>query len=187
MQSTDNGESVKSAAREAHTRRVAKLRPWRLAVRTLACLFLADVTVPFAVAHVVLEQPRASAGGYYKAVFQVSHGCSGSATNRLTVQVPDGVSGIKPMPKPGWSLSIQGGTEVTWTGGVLADAHYDEFVMLTRLPAKPGKVYFKVLQECEKGRQDWVQVPELDKPARDTRFPAPVLVIETAPQDHSHH
>ncbi len=142
---------------------------------------------PFATAHIVLAHPRAAAGSHYKAVFQISHGCGGSPTNKITVQVPDGVSSVKPMPKPGWSLSVHGESAVSWSGGTLVDAHYDEFVMLIKLPARPGTAYFKVVQECEKGRQEWVQVPGQDKPAAGIRYPAPALTIEPAAIEHAHH
>ena len=54
-------------------------------------------------AHVTLEKRQAPVGSYYKAVFAVPHGCAGSATVKLRVQIPEGVIGIKPMPKPGWT------------------------------------------------------------------------------------
>ena len=57
-----------------------------------------------AVAHITLEGKQAAVGSYYKAVFAVPHGCAGSATIKLRVQIPEGVIGVKPMPKPGWSL-----------------------------------------------------------------------------------
>ena len=40
----------------------------------------------------------------YKAVFVVPHGCAGSATIKIRVQIPEGVIAAKPMPKPGWNV-----------------------------------------------------------------------------------
>src|SRR5437868_51556 len=60
-----------------------------------------------AVAHIALEQGTAPAGGVYKAVFQVSHGCNGSATTGVTVQIPVGYQGARPYPKAGWTLTTQ--------------------------------------------------------------------------------
>lgn len=59
-----------------------------------------------AAAHVTLEKREAAVGSYYKAVFAVSHGCAGSPTIKVRVQIPEGVIGIKPMPKPGWTLEM---------------------------------------------------------------------------------
>lgn len=132
-----------------------------------------------AAAHVSLENRQASVGSYYKAVFAVPHGCSGSVTTKVRVQIPEGVIGIKPMPKPGWNLETikgkyaaqyelhgakltEGVKEVVWSGGKLADDHYDEFVMATFLTdrLKPNTtLYFPVVQECEQGGSRWIDIP----------------------------
>src|SRR4029453_9435624 len=104
---------------------------------------LAVATASSASAHVTLERRQASVGSYYKAVFAVPHGCVGSPTVKIRVQIPEGVIGVKPMPKPGWTLDTtpgkypsqydyhgaklsEGVTEVAWSGGKLADQNYDE-------------------------------------------------------------
>ncbi len=63
-----------------------------------------------AFAHVTLATGEARTGTYYKAVFQVPHGCDGTATQTIRIQIPEGVIGVKPMPKAGWTLSITRGT-----------------------------------------------------------------------------
>jgi uncharacterized protein YcnI len=75
-------------------------------------LLVAIATAP-ASAHVTLEKRQAAVGSYYKAVFAVPHGCAGSATVKIRVQVPEGVIGIKPMPKPGWTLEMVKGKYAT--------------------------------------------------------------------------
>ena len=99
-------------------------------------------------AHVTLENRQATPASYYKAVFAVPHGCAGSPTVKIRVQIPEGVIAVKPMPKPGWSIETvkgkystsyqhhgatitEGVKEVTWSGGKLADDNYDEFVLAT--------------------------------------------------------
>lgn len=153
-------------------------------------------------AHVTLEQPTALAGSYYKAVFRVGHGCQGSPTTGLTITLPTGVVAAKPMPKPGWSLHARIGklaqpydnhgrtvTEdvvaVSWRGGPLADAHYDEFVIRVRLPQTPGPLYFKVAQFCERGRLDWVEIPAEGRALKDYKTPAALL--EVLPADAPPH
>src|SRR5258705_9616111 len=64
-------------------------------------------------AHVTLENRQAVVGSYYKAVFAVPHGCAGSATTKIRVQIPEGVIAIKPMPKPGWSVETIKGKYAT--------------------------------------------------------------------------
>ena len=101
-----------------------------------------------ALAHVSLETKQATVGSSYKAVFMVPHGCAGSATTKIRVQIPEGVIGVKPMPKAGWTLETikgkyaaeyayhgskmsEGVKEVAWSGGKLPDDNYDEFVVTT--------------------------------------------------------
>ena len=169
----------------------------------VACLTLAAacLTASAAHAHVVLEQKSASAASYYKATFMVGHGCEGSPTTSIRIAIPQGVIAVKPMPKTDWTLQTrieplnppqephgkpvtEAVAEVTWDGGTLADSNYDEFVMLMRLPADPGRLFFKVIQGCEQDENRWEQVPAEGKTTRDYRFPAAVLEVLAAPGAH---
>ncbi len=89
----------------------------------------------------------------------------------MRVRIPDGVIGVKPMPKPGWHIETvkakydrpykmfhnsvtEGVREVTWTGK-LPDDNYDEFVLSTYLidELKPDTIlYFPVGPGMRKGR-----------------------------------
>ena len=66
-----------------------------------------------ATAHVSLENRQATIGASYKAVLTVPHGCAGSATTRIRVQIPEGVIAVKPMPKAGWSVEAISGKYAT--------------------------------------------------------------------------
>src|SRR5258708_40281803 len=59
----------------------------------------------YAFAHITLETQQAPVGASYKAVMRVPHGCEGTATTAIRVRVPDGMIGVKPMPKAGWQLN----------------------------------------------------------------------------------
>lgn len=155
-------------------------------------------------AHVTLQERTAVQGSYYRAAFKVGHGCEGSATTQIVVHLPDGVVSAKPMPKPGWTLSTEvrpiekpierkgkSITErvarVTWTGGPLADAHYDEFVMQFLVLADVGPLWIPVDQSCEKGRNPWTQVPAPGAVSHELPFPAPKLeVLAPRPAAHQH-
>ena len=160
-----------------------------------AALVLA-LTAGAASAHVTLETGQATAGSTYKAIFRVPHGCDGSATVKITVKIPEGYFAVKPMPHAGWTISTatgkyakaydnygtkvgEGVTEVTWSGGNLPDAYYDEFVMRGSLAGDlpAGKIYFPVVQECEKGVERWIEIPEAGKSSDDYKTPAPGLTI----------
>jgi len=118
-----------------------------------------------ALAHVTLETGEAPVGSTYKAVFRVPHGCEGTPTNVVRVQIPEGVISVKPMPKAGWTLekvkgkydrtygyygtpTSEGVKEIVWSGGNLGDDEYDEFVLRGYLAGdfKPGDMlYFPVV------------------------------------------
>jgi periplasmic copper chaperone A len=155
------------------------------------------LTTP-ASAHVTLETAEAKVGAPYKAVLRVPHGCEDSATIALRVRIPDGVIAVKPMPKPGWTLTTttgkyektytffhnaklsEGVTEITWSGGKLPDAWYDEFVFQGFLAGdlEAGKtLYFPVVQECEKGVHRWIEIPAAGKSSGDYPEPAPALKL----------
>ncbi|MFC3532149.1 YcnI family protein [Vogesella facilis] len=151
-----------------------------------------------ALAHVTLETPEAAAGGSYKAVLRVPHGCDGSATTALRVILPDGFHLAKPMPKAGWQLSThrqavtpfdshgslirEDVTEIEWRGGPLPDAFYDEFVFRGTLPASGEQAWFKVLQQCERGETRWDETPAGDAKAS---HPAPAVRL-LPPAGHLH-
>jgi uncharacterized protein YcnI len=164
------------------------MKPVLLAAAAAAALAL--VPAAPAVAHVTLETPQAAPDTWYRAVFRVPHGCDGAATIRLTVRLPESITRARPMPKPGWTLTLaprEGAppptghgaapeiAAVTWEGGRLLDAHYDEFVIRFRTPATPGEVWIPVRQDCEGGRSiEWAQTPG---PGERAPTPAPRLVV----------
>jgi uncharacterized protein YcnI len=163
----------------------------------IAALLMATPTY----AHVTLEGRQATIGTWYKAVFAVPHGCAGSATTKIRVQIPDGVIDVKPMPKPGWNVEVvkgkyaapfdfhgakvsEGAKEVVWSGGRLADDNYDEFVISTYLTAilKPDTVlYFPTVQECEQGVNRWIDIPADAEHTHDTKSPAPGVKLIAKP------
>ncbi len=152
-------------------------------------------------AHITLEKREAAIGSSYKAVFVVPHGCAGSATTKIRVQIPDGVIDVKPMPKPGWNVEAikgkyagaydfhgarltEGVKEVVWSGGKLPDDFYDEFVLSTFLTGdlKPNTtLYFPTVQECEQGTSRWIDIPADPAQAHDSKWPAPGVKLLPKP------
>lgn len=150
-----------------------------------------------ALAHVTLEQRQAAVGAAYKAVFRVPHGCDGSPTIAIRVRIPEGVLDVKPMPKPGWTITImkgqyakphslfraqvsEGVTEIDWSGGKLPDDYYDEFVFMSFLASdlQPAQtLYFPVVQACEKGVHRWIEIP-----AAGSDYPEPAPGLKLLPK-----
>ena len=162
-------------------------------------------------AHVALEDQTALAGRSYKAILKVGHGCDGSPTTAMRVTIPAGFMGAKPMHKAGWKLDIKTAklavpydsygkqitddvSEITWTAtskdSYLPEAYYDEFVLRGGLPSKVAEgavMWFKVLQACEKGANDWSQIPAAGVDAHSLKFPAALLeIIPSGTAGHQH-
>ncbi len=155
-----------------------------------------------ACAHVSLETAEAPVGSSYKAVFRVPHGCEGKPTTAVRVKIPEGVIGVKPMPKPGWTLEkitgdygktyelhgtpvSAGVTEVVWKGGSLPDDEYDEFVLRGTLASDLAAgtiVHFPIIQECPDGAfARWIEVPAEGQAKEELEHPAPgVLLVKRA-------
>ena len=80
---------------------------------------------------------------------------------------------------------------VTWTAAtpadMLVDAHYDEFVVRVQLPERAGPLWFKVLQQCERGQNDWSEVPASGTSIQGLESPAALLNVTPAAAGAAHH
>ena len=128
-----------------------------LAVGTLATTsVIAVIGASSASAHMGIELRGSTptAGSSSTLMFRPGHGCDGDATNALSVEVPDGVTGAKAQQKAGWKLSTSNdGRTITWSGGSLPDDQFDEFGLRVTWPkaaigSAPQKYYFKAVQTC---------------------------------------
>ncbi len=158
-------------------------------------------------AHVTLEYPVATAGQSYKATFKVGHGCGASPTRVVEVDIPAGVRGARPMPKPGWNLEVtreklaqpytshgrtvsEDTVRIRWTAKTEADmlpsAHYDEFVLVGTLPEQADTLYWPVRQLCPQGRLDWTEVPATGQKWSDLKSPAAELELMPAAGASTH-
>lgn len=167
-----------------------EIDPRPLLVAAALLLFSNDAS-----AHIVLAEHEAKAGSYYQATFDVPHGCAGSATTGISVEIPADIVTAKPQPKPGWTLTItredlavpvasesgamlkQRTKTISWTGGKLLDEDFDAFAMMVHLPSRTGPLYFPVVQTCESGKTLWTEVPPPGKTAHDVPHPPPYVVL----------
>lgn len=137
-----------------------------------------------AAAHVVLDASEAPADSFVRVALRVGHGCGGgAATTGVRLEVPPGLLGVRPAPKPGWTISFvpdergegRPPREIVWRGGPLDDRFFDDFPLVFRTPDRPGEtLFFPVVQECEGGAVSrWTERPE---PGRsEPQRPAPPL------------
>ncbi|WP_375464127.1 DUF1775 domain-containing protein [uncultured Methylobacterium sp.] len=153
-----------------------------------------------ALAHATLDRKEAAPKATYRGVVQINHGCDGSPTNRVSVTIPEGFVGAKPMPKPGWQVTTargayarpypsfhgtvsEGVTAITWSGGTLPDDAVDEFTFFARVADTfaPGTaVYVPVEQDCASGGYRWSEIPAAGQSAQDLKSPAPMVRIVAA-------
>lgn len=151
-------------------------------------------------AHAVLERKEAAPNASYRGIVQIMHGCGGAATTKVTVTIPEGMIGAKPMPKPGWTLETtkgayakeyqsfhgkvsEGVKSITWSGGNLPDDQVDEFTFFVRVSdafAPGATVFFPVDQTCERGAISWSEIPAEGEDAHALKSPAPGVRIAAA-------
>jgi len=154
-----------------------------------------------AMAHITFEAKEVKADATTKFVLRVPHGCAGSPTTAVRIQIPESLSGVKPQPKPGWTLDIVHADpevtaatepapnphaghpaavvkEVSWSGGKLEDAHYDEFVFRAKVVAAAGaEIFLPIVQQCETGVERWIEIPAKGASSDDLKFPAPSVKV----------
>jgi uncharacterized protein YcnI len=145
---------------------------------TILLLMLAGT----AQAHVMLSPSSAKPGAHLTVQVEVGHGCSGSPTTALRVQIPQSVTAATPQPKQGWKAALEktpdGGRVAVWQGGKLAADKPDSFALTLTLPSAPGPLRFPATQTCEQGQVDWNAAAS--NPAA-AGHPAPVLTVSPAP------
>jgi periplasmic copper chaperone A len=167
-------------------------------------VFLAALAALFVVqpasAHVTTSPTEVQAG-YTYTEFSVPHGCDGSATTKLTVRIPTGIASVKPQEVAGWTIATKEGTlpepvsifgeettegvtEVSWTGGPLADSHLQLFgLSFFASDTLAGEtVYFPTVQRCKEGVHRWIAIPVEGE--EEPEEPAPgVAVLASAEEE----
>lgn len=130
-----------------------------VAVGSAAALALAGASSASAHVSAQMYGSTATSGGYGFTFLRIPHGCGVDATNKITVQIPAGVTAVKPQAKAGWKVTkvkdANGNvTEVSWSNGMLPTDEFDDFGLSVKWPTLPEgvdmqKVYFPTIQECD--------------------------------------
>jgi periplasmic copper chaperone A len=134
-------------------------------------LAIAAVAAPLHVEPQISEAPAASRTTFG---FVVEHGCDGSATVQVSIQVPEGAFDVVPAAPAGWTGVVESGTPavVTFSGGPLAADVAETFAMELVTPNRPGEtVFFPTVQTCEVGEIGWIDLAE------EAEEPAPRIVL----------
>jgi hypothetical protein len=124
-------------------------------------------------AHPSITSGPAAANKSQKITFGVSHGCSGADTVALRVEVPAGISSVRPLTGDFGKPSIEGTaaavTAVSWRKPVTdlqdTDFGYYELTIRARVAdVSFTKIYFRVFQTCRTAAGvettvDWTALP----------------------------
>jgi periplasmic copper chaperone A len=179
-------------------------RSRRLVGAASGATLLLAMAVPTS-AHVFISDGATVAGGGFGTEFalMVPHGCDGAATTALEVQIPDGVTSVKPALMPGWQIDIVSTTppapsiapgasmtddqmdamtapvvtSVKWSGGELPDNEYAKFWLRAIFPETPGTVAFPAVQYCGDTQVAWIEIPAAGQDPESLEHPAPTVTV----------
>jgi uncharacterized protein YcnI len=133
------------------------------------------VVAPWAGAHAEIGPENVPANSVSKFVLRVE-GEEDSATVKIAMQLPRGVTNAKPEPAPGWQAK-RAGRVITWTGGRLPQGQSVKFEVTAHFPNSPGRTLtFPTVQTYADGTVvRWIGAPSSDTPA-------PTISLTTAQQ-----
>ena len=172
----------------------------RIAALPATVGLLTVVAAAPASAHVTVTPSVAGAGSFTVLTVALSHGCDGSATTSLDVQIPEEILSVSAARSPFWEAEPQieqldepatdaHGNEVTervasvrfTATEPLEDGVRDSVELSFQIPDVEGETLaFPTIQTCEKGETAWTQIPEEGQDAEELDTPAPSFVVEAA-------
>jgi uncharacterized protein YcnI len=129
-------------------------------------------------AHIHTDPEEVVAGTENTVGFIIEHGCDGSPTTKVELQMPDGTTGIEGVDGNGFTAGVDGQV-VTFSGGTLADDTEQAFEVTFTAPTEAGTLDIPLIQTCEEGSTDWIE-PEVEGQP-EPEHPAPQLVVAANP------
>ncbi|GAA4104616.1 YcnI family protein [Nocardioides kongjuensis] len=171
-----------------------------------AALGIVALTAGAASAHVDVAPDTTAAGSYAVLTFSVPHGCEGSPTTKIAIQMPADIPQVTPTVNPGWTVEkvseklpepiedahgnelTERVSQVVYTARTpLQDGYRDTLALSVQLPERVGETLtFPVLQTCAKGETAWNETPAQGQDEEELENPAPALTI-TEPSAEGHH
>ena len=178
----------------------------RLGVLPAATAAIALSLVAPASAHVTATPSSAAAGSSTVVTFSVGHGCEGSPTTKIEIQVPESVLSVTATRNPFYEVeptiekldepvADSHGNEVTertasitYTATTpLPDGQRDTFQLSFTVPDAEGEVLaFPTIQTCEKGETAWTEVPAEGQDPHELESPAPSFEVLPASGGDDH-
>lgn len=171
-----------------------------------ASLLALSVAAP-ASAHVTVTPNTTSAGAYAVLTFAYGHGCDGSATTRIAIQMPEEILSVSPTRNDFYEVEkvmetldepitdahgnqiTERVAQVVYTAKTpLADGYRDTLELSVQLPDAEGETLaFPVVQTCEKGETGWTELAAEGQDPHELESPAPIVTLTAAEGDgHGH-
>ncbi|MEZ5090417.1 MAG: YcnI family protein [Micropruina sp.] len=141
-----------------------------------------------------------TAGSSTVLTFSVPHGCDGSPTVRIAIQIPETITRVNPTRHPLYSVTVTKrtldqpitdghGNQITQRDDVivylaktpLPDGQRDAFELALTLPEQPGTLVFLTVQTCLEGQTAWNQVATRARTPTTSTRSAPTLTVTAAP------
>lgn len=160
-------------------------------------LGIVALTAGAASAHVTVTPNTTAAGDYAVLTFSVGHGCEGSPTTKLAIQMPEEIPQVTPTVNPGWDVEkvskelaepitdahgneiTERVAEVVYTAKTpLQDGYRDTVELSVQLPDAAGETLaFPVVQTCQQGETGWTETAAEGQDPEQLESPAPVLTV----------
>ena len=155
-----------------------------------------------AAAHITIAEPEHVAGAYTLLTFGVPHGCDGSPTTAVRIQMPESIPQVTPTVNPNWDVEkvmeelpepieashgqqiTERVAEVVYAATTpLPDGYRDALVLNLQVPADAAgqTIYFPVIQTCEEGETAWIEIPAARQDGEELEAPAPSIEVVAAP------
>jgi uncharacterized protein YcnI len=180
-------------------------RSVRLVAAGGAGLGLAVALSASAAAHVSIEEDEVVAGSSAIVTLAFSHGCEGSPTTQVRIQMPESIPTVSPTINANWDVEkvtetldtpIEGShgeqitervSEVVYTARTpVPDGFRDTFELSITVPDAVGQtIYFPTIQTCETGESAWIEIPAEGQDHDELESPAPGVTVVAAGEDAS--
>ena len=171
----------------------------RVSVGGLILATTAVVGAGVASAHVTIQEDSVVAGEHAVVTIAVPHGCDGSSTKEVRIQMPETIPGVTPTINAGWDVEkvmetlaepIQGEhgeitervSEVVYTAKTpLPEGYRDTFALSISVPDDAsGLLFFPTVQICEVGESDWIETPAEGQDPFELEKPSPFVNVVAA-------
>src|SRR5262249_50378396 len=155
------------------SRGATNVRSIRVVTAALAAATLMGLTATAAMAHVTVQPPTATGGGFATISFQVPNEMDDANTTEVKVQLPQDkpFSSVSVMPKAGWTYTVDKAnlttpvtdddgktvtdyvSTVTWSGGSIKPGEFDDFTISVGTLPDSGTVSFPTIQTYSNGQE----------------------------------